>query len=121
MLQHPEQRAQLRDGRAGRGQRGLEELPALLSITTPAAPGGHRGVELAGGHDAGGEGIIAAGDAANRDPAEFATPTSSTCTGRATIQRGVRLRRCTPVLASHMARWSFRCLPALLRRFPACG
>jgi cytochrome P450 len=75
LLRHPEGAAQVRDGEPAVVNAAVEELLRLLSVThTGRRRVATEDVEIDGVTIRAGEGVIAAGDAANRDPAEFAHP-----------------------------------------------
>jgi cytochrome P450 len=119
LLQHPEQAAQLRDGEPAVVNAAVEELLRLLSIThTGRRRVATEDVELAGVTIRAGEGIIAAGDAANRDPAEFAHPDELDLHRESNhhVAFGFGVHQC---LGQPLARLELQvAYPALLRRFP---
>jgi cytochrome P450 len=119
LLHHPEQAAQLRDGEPAVVNAAVEELLRLLTIThTGRRRLATEDVELAGVTIRAGDGIIAAGDAANRDPAEFANPDELDLHRESNhhVAFGFGIHQC---LGQPLARLELQvAYPALLRRFP---
>ena len=119
LLHHPEQATQLRDGEPAVVNAAVEELLRLLTIThTGRRRLATEDVELAGVTIRAGEGIIAAGDAANRDPAEFAHPDQLDLHRESNhhVAFGFGVHQC---LGQPLARLELQvAYPALLRRFP---
>ncbi|HEX4248052.1 MAG TPA: cytochrome P450 [Pseudonocardia sp.] len=119
LLHHPEQAAQLRDGEPTLVNAAVEELLRLLSVThTGRRRQATEDVELAGVTIRAGEGVIAAGDAANRDPTEFAHPDELDLHRESNhhVAFGFGVHQC---LGQPLARLELQvAYPALLRRFP---
>ncbi|NMH97077.1 cytochrome P450 [Pseudonocardia acidicola] len=120
LLRHPEQAAELRETRdPAVVSAAVEELLRLLTVVhTGRRRVATEDVELAGALIRAGEGVIAAGESANRDPARFADP------DRLDIHRGTNhhvafgfgIHQC---LGQPLARLELQiAYPALLRRFP---
>ncbi|GAA0347454.1 cytochrome P450 [Streptomyces blastmyceticus] len=119
LLQHPGQLVRVRDGEPQDVARAVDELMRFLSV----AQSGRRRVatadiEVAGGVIRAGDGVIFAGDVANRDPRVFEEP------GRLDVGRQARYHlgfghgphRCP---GESLARLELQvAIPALLRRFP---
>ncbi|WP_018331186.1 cytochrome P450 [Actinomycetospora chiangmaiensis] len=117
LLQDPEQTAKVRDGEAVEGA--VEELLRLLTVT-------HFGrrrvatedVEIGGVTIRAGEGVVAAGEIANRDPEVFADPDTLDVdrTPNHHVAFGHGVHQC---LGQQLARVELQvAYPALLRRFP---
>jgi len=117
LLQHPNRRPSVRDGEPAVVNAAVEELLRRSASPTPAAPGGHRDVELAR-HDPGGE-ASSRPRRRHRDPAEFAHPTSSNLTGRSNHHVAFGVRRAPVPRPATGAAGVQVAYPALLRRFPA--
>jgi len=118
-LSHPEQAARVRDGEPAVVNAAVEELLRLLTVT-------HFGRRRAATEDVriggvtihAGEGVIAAGEAANRDPAEFAHPDELDFDRETNhhVAFGFGVHQC---LGQPLARLELQvAYPALLRRFP---
>jgi len=119
LLQHPEQAAQVRDGDPAVVNSAVEELLRLLTVV-------HSGrrrvaiedIEIGGVTIHAGEGIIAAGEAANRDPAAFVLPDDLDIHRASNhhVAFGFGVHQC---LGQPLARLELQiAYPALLRRFP---
>ncbi|GLZ51850.1 cytochrome P450 [Actinomycetospora sp. NBRC 106378] len=117
LLQDPEQAAKVRDGESVAGA--VEELLRLLTVT-------HFGrrrvatedVEVGGVTIRAGEGVVAAGEIANRDPEVFADPDTLDVdrTPNHHVAFGHGVHQC---LGQQLARVELQiAYPALLRRFP---
>jgi cytochrome P450 len=75
LLEHPDQLALVRSGDAGQLRRAVEELLRYLNIThTGRRRVAVEDIKIGGEVIRAGEGVIAAGDVANRDEAAFAEP-----------------------------------------------
>ncbi|MEN3268840.1 cytochrome P450 [Pseudonocardia sp.] len=119
LLQHPEQAAEVRGGDPAVVNSTVEELLRLLTVV-------HSGrrrvaiedIEIGGVTIHAGEGIIAAGEAANRDPAAFVLPDDLDIhrANNHHVAFGFGVHQC---LGQPLARLELQiAYPALLRRFP---
>ena len=119
LLRAPEQAARVRDGDAAVARRAVEELLRLLTVVHLGRRRVARSdVELRGTRIRAGEGVIAAGEAANRDPEAFPAPDDLDVERSATrhVAFGFGIHQC---LGQHLARVELQvAYPALLRRFP---
>jgi cytochrome P450 len=119
LLRHPAQAAQVRDGEPAVVNAAVEELLRLLTVThTGRRRVATEDVELGGVTIRAGEGVIAAGDAANRDPAEFAHPDELDLHRESNhhVAFGFGVHQC---LGQPLARLELQvAYPALLRRLP---
>jgi cytochrome P450 len=119
LLQHPEQAAEVRDGDRAVANSAVEELLRLLTVVhTGRRRVAIEDIEIGGVTIRAGEGIIAAGEAANRDPAAFVVPDDLDIhrTENHHVAFGFGVHQC---LGQPLARLELQiAYPALLRRFP---
>ncbi|MDT7643839.1 MAG: hypothetical protein QOC75_839 [Pseudonocardiales bacterium] len=119
LLRHPAAAAQVRDGEPAVVNAAVEELLRLLTIThTGRRRVATEDVEIDGVTIRAGEGVIAAGDTANRDPAEFAHPDELDLHRESNhhVAFGFGIHQC---LGQPLARLELQvAYPALLRRLP---
>jgi cytochrome P450 len=119
LLQNPEQAAEVRDGDPAVVKAAVEELLRLLTVVhTGRRRVAIEDVEIGGVTIPAGDGIIAATDSANHDPATFESPTELDIHRSANhhVAFGFGVHQC---LGQPLARLELQvAYPALLRRFP---
>jgi cytochrome P450 len=119
LLQHPEQAAEVRDGDAVVVKSAVEELLRLLTVVhTGRRRVALEDIEIGGVSIRAGEGIIAAGESANRDSAVFEAPDELDIHRGSNhhVAFGFGVHQC---LGQPLARLELQvAYPALLRRFP---
>jgi cytochrome P450 len=119
LLQHPEQAAEVRDGDPGAVKSAVEELLRLLTVVhTGRRRVALEDIEIGGMTIRAGEGIIAAGESANRDSAVFESPDELDIhrSSNHHVAFGFGVHQC---LGQPLARLELQiAYPALLRRFP---
>ena len=119
LLRHPEQAAEVRAGDPATVNGAVEELLRLLTVVhTGRRRVAVEDVEIGGVTIHAGEGVIAAGEAANRDPAVFTAPDDLDIHRGANhhVAFGFGVHQC---LGQPLARLELQiAYPALLRRFP---
>jgi cytochrome P450 len=119
LLQHPEQAADVRDGDPAVVKGAVEELLRLLTVVhTGRRRVALEDIEVGGVTIRAGEGIIAAGESANRDGAVFESPDELDIHRGSNhhVAFGFGVHQC---LGQPLARLELQvAYPALLRRFP---
>lgn len=119
LLEHPEQAAEVRDGDTALVKSAVEELLRLLTVVhTGRRRVALEDIEIGGVTIRAGEGIIAAGESANRDPAAFESPNELNIHRGSNhhVAFGFGVHQC---LGQPLARLELQiAYPALLRRFP---
>jgi cytochrome P450 len=119
LLRHPDQAAEIRGGDPATVAAAVEELLRLLTVVhTGRRRAATEDVEIGGVLIRAGEGVIAAGESANRDPGQFANPDELDIHRRGNhhVAFGFGVHQC---LGQPLARLELQiAYPALLRRFP---
>ncbi|WP_433274449.1 cytochrome P450 [Pseudonocardia xinjiangensis] len=119
LLQHPEQAAEVRDGDPAVVNSAVEELLRLLTVVhTGRRRVATEDIQIGGVTIRAGEGIIAAGESANRDAAAFTAPDELDIKREPNhhLAFGFGVHQC---LGQPLARLELQiAYPALLRRFP---
>jgi cytochrome P450 len=119
LLKHPEQAAEVRDGGTAVVKSAVEELLRLLTVVhTGRRRVALEDIEIGGVTIRAGEGIIAAGESANRDPSVFESPDELDIHRGSNhhVAFGFGVHQC---LGQPLARLELQiAYPALLRRFP---
>jgi cytochrome P450 len=119
LLQHSDQAAEVRGGDPATVAAAVEELLRLLTVVhTGRRRAATEDVEIGGVLIRAGEGVIAAGESANRDPEQFANPDELDIhrEGNHHVAFGFGVHQC---LGQPLARLELQiAYPALLRRFP---
>ena len=119
LLEHPEQAAEVRDGDTAVVKSAVEELLRLLSVVhTGRRRVALEDIEIGGVTIRAGDGIIAAGESANRDPEVFDSPDELDIHRGSNhhVAFGFGVHQC---LGQPLARLELQiAYPALLRRFP---
>jgi cytochrome P450 len=119
LLEHAEQAAEVRDGGTAVVKSAVEELLRLLTVVhTGRRRVALEDIEIGGVTIRAGEGIIAAGESANRDPSVFESPDELDIHRGSNhhVAFGFGVHQC---LGQPLARLELQiAYPALLRRFP---